>query len=120
MKGLVENFSYCLEQSAHKMDQDGWNFNKMETCISEFTDVVSSFLSDLSRSDCFFMERDRYNHASVSSTTSLLVAYNQWLDGFTNTVSKATDKDARNMASPPFYLLSGRSGKRLLSRKINV
>lgn len=105
MKGLVENFSYCLEQSAHKMDQDGWNFNKMETCISEFTDVVSSFLSDLSRSDCFFMERDRYNHASVSSTTSLLVAYNQWLDGFTNTVSKATDKD--NQSTFAFLVTSG-------------
>lgn len=104
-KGLVENFSYCLERSAHMMDQDGWNFDEMETFISEFTDVVSSFLSDLSRSDCFFMERDRYNHASISSTTSLLVAYNQWLDGFTNTVSKATDKD--NQSTFAFLVTSG-------------
>lgn len=105
MKRLVENFSYCLKRSASMMDQDDWNFDEMETWISEFTDVVSSFLSDLSRSDCFFMERDRYNHASVSSTTSLLVAYNQWLDGFTNTVNKATNKD--NQSTFAFLVTSG-------------
>lgn len=105
MKGLVENFSYCLKESTCRMDQDGWNFDEMETCVSEFVDIVSSFLSDMSRSDCFFMERDRYNHASISSATSLLIAYNQWLDGFSNAVSKATDKN--NQSNCAFLVTSG-------------
>lgn len=43
---------------------------------------AGSLLADLSRSDRFFMESERYNHASVSSATALLIAYDRWQDQF--------------------------------------
>lgn len=95
MEDLLESFSYCLKCCADRMDCE-WDFANMEECVGMFSSVVGNFLSDLSRSDCFFMERDRYNHASVSSATSLLIAYNQWLNSFTCAVSKITDSTNRS------------------------
>lgn len=104
MQDLLESFSYCLECCADRMDSE-WDFADMEECVGMFSSVVGNFLSDLSRSDCFFMERDRYNHASVSSATSLLIAYNQWLNGFTHAVSKITE--SQNRSKYTFLVTSG-------------
>lgn len=95
IEDLLESFSYCLTCCADRMDCK-WNFANMEEYVGMFSSVVGNFLSDLSRSDCFFMERDRYNHASVSSATSLLIAYNQWLNRFTCAVSEITDNTNRS------------------------
>lgn len=65
----------------------------MEEHIGLFSGVVSSFLEDLSRSDRFYMEREKYNHTSVSSATGLLIAYNRWLNEFTGAVRDATQKE---------------------------
>ena len=104
IENLLESFSFCLECCADRMDCE-WDFADMEECVDMFSSVVGNFLSDLSRSDCFFMERERYNHASVSSATSLLIAYNQWLNGFTCAVSKITDSESRSKHT--FLVTSG-------------
>lgn len=104
MQDLLESFSYCLKRCAEKMDPD-WDFVDMEEWVNNFSGIVGDFLSDLSRSDCFFMEREKYNHASISSTTSLLIAYNQWLNRFTRTVSKATE--CQNQSKYTFLVTSG-------------
>lgn len=104
MQNLLESFSYCLERCAEKMNCE-WDFVAMEEWVSEFSGIVGNFLSDLSRSDCFFMEREKYNHASVSSATSLLIAYNQWLNRFAHTVSKITE--SQNRSKYTFLVTSG-------------
>lgn len=104
MQDLLESFSYCLERCAEKMSPE-WDFGDMEEWVNYFSGIVGNFLSDLSRSDCFFMEREKYNHASVSSATSLLIAYNQWLNRFTRTVSKITE--SQNRSRYTFLVTSG-------------
>lgn len=99
MKDLINGFSSCLRKCTVEMSQPDWDFSEMEEYVSEFTAIVGSFLEDLSRSDCFFMEREKYNHASVSSATSLLIVYNQWLNEFTNTVRKATQEENQSCYS---------------------
>lgn len=104
MEDLLESFSYCLKCCADRMDCE-WDFADMEEYVGMFSSVVGNFLSDLSRSDCFFMERDRYNHASVSSATSLLIAYNHWLNEFTRAVNKITESPNRSRYT--FLVTSG-------------
>jgi len=104
MRNLLKSFSYCLERCAEKMSSE-WDFREMEEWVNYFSNIVGNFLSDLSRSDCFFMEREKYNHASVSSATSLLIAYNQWLNRFTRTVSKVTE--SQNRSRYTFLVTSG-------------
>ena len=104
MQNLLDSFSYCLNRCAEEMGPE-WEFGNMEYRVGQFSSVVGNFLSDLSRSDCFFMERDQYNHASVSSATGLLIAYNKWLNGFTHAVSEVTDK--QNKSRYTFLVTSG-------------
>lgn len=93
IKNLMNSFASCLERCAEDMSQPDWDFDEMEGFVSEFSGIVGRFLEDLSRSDCFFMDREKYNHASVSSATSLLIAYNQWLNEFTEVIRKATQEN---------------------------
>lgn len=93
IKNLMNSFASCLERCAEDMSQPDWDFDEMEGFVSEFSGIVGRFLEDLSRSDCFFMDREKYNHASVSSATSLLIAYNQWLNEFTEVIRKATQEE---------------------------
>lgn len=104
MQDLLESFSYCLERCAEKLSRE-WDFGEMEEWVNNFSGIVGDFLTDLSRSDCFFMEREKYNHASVSSATSLLIAYNQWLNRFTHTVGQATE--SQNRSRYTFLVTSG-------------
>lgn len=59
---------------------------RVDDTLETFITEVGSLLADLSRSDCFFMESEHYNHASVSSATALLIAYNSWQNKFVNDV----------------------------------
>lgn len=61
-----------------------------EDAIEHFNERVGGFMADLSRSDCFFMESERYNHPSVGSATALLIAYNQWQNNFSKDVVRGT------------------------------
>ena len=96
---FIIDFTYCLNRSKDLQDSD------IELLIGMLIDRMKSFLADLSRTDCFFMERDRYNHSSVGSSTSLLLAYNKWLNSFTKCVQKATMPD--NNSSYSFLVTSG-------------
>ncbi len=104
MRDLLGSFSYCLKRCAKEMGPE-WDFDEMEEWVGHFSSVVGHFLSDLSRSDCFFMDREKYNHASVSSATSLLIAYNQWLNQFTRTVSQVTKSQGQSKYT--FLVTSG-------------
>ena len=107
LRGFIRNFSYCLSLCADDMEKENpeYNFDEMEEQINELCNIVNNFLLDLSRSDCFFIEKERYSHSSVSSITSLLIAYNQWLNAFTNEVQSATKPD--NKSDFKFLVTSG-------------
>lgn len=101
----------CVEQTAtlageNPRDEDDLRLwleyvdNMMEAFIVE----AGSLLADLSRSDCFFMESERYNHASVSSATSLLIAYNRWQNQF---VEDVLGEDPDNQCQYAFLVRSG-------------
>ena len=75
------------EEEAARFKQDLKNlWTKTEDAMDFFIQKVGSFMADLSRSDCFFMESERYNHPSVGSATALLIAYNQWQNSFAKAV----------------------------------
>jgi len=75
-----------------------------EDALQGFIDQVGSFMADLSRSDCFFMESERYNHTSVCSATSLLIAYNHWQNHF---VRDVLAEDEGKACAYPFLVRSG-------------
>lgn len=94
MKQWLPAFTYCFERCVACLQNEEElpaNIRKKmwartEAVIEEFNGQVGSFLADLSRSDCFFMESERYNHPSVGSATALLIAYNQWQNSFAQAV----------------------------------
>lgn len=90
MKGLLDNFGDCLKRCVIGMDRQDWPFEEMETQINALCNVISSFILDLSRSDCFYIEREKYTHTSISSVASLLIAYNCLLNDFTDDVRRFT------------------------------
>ncbi len=79
ISALTDCLNICIADIKNDRKKP-WEY--VETALENFISQVGSFLADLSRSDCFFMEIERYNHPSVSSATMLLIAYNQWLNAF--------------------------------------
>lgn len=84
------------EREKSELLKELWSdWKKTEDALEIFISQVGSFLADLSRSDCFFMESERYNHPSVSSATALLLAYNRWQNEFVQDVLKEEDNRSR-------------------------
>ncbi len=93
-------FSTCLRICVEKLrkqytedaedaeDDELLDWLDVEKALDLFNNQVGSFMADLSRSDNFFMESERYNHTSVSSATALITAYNRWQNMFSNSVMK--------------------------------
>lgn len=107
LRGFIKNLSFCLGLCINDLKNENpeYNLDEIEEQIHELCSIVNEFLLDLSRSDCFFIEKERYNHSSVSSITSLLIAYNQWLNAFTNKVQSATQPE--NKSDFKFLVTSG-------------
>ena len=85
MKPWLSAFCDCLKrcidgltEETQQQEDTQQKWEKTEAALESFITQVGGFLADLSRSDCFFMESERYNHPSVSSATSLLLGYNRW------------------------------------------
>lgn len=114
MASWLDAFADCLDrcvgQIAHfdktGADQDTvqWWMDYVDDVLDAFGREAGSLLADLSRSDCFSMEGERYNHASVSSATSLLIAYNRWQNDFVNAV---LSEDPDNRCKYVFLVRSG-------------
>lgn len=108
LDNLFRHFAFslklCIEQ-VQKSNHDLVLIGVMEQEVSVFCEYIVSFLADLSRSDCFFMERERYNHPSIGSSTSLLLAYNTWLNKYTSLVQNCTLPGSRSEYS--FLVTSG-------------
>lgn len=101
----------CVEQAAALAEQDQRDEDTLrrwleyvDGTLDTFIEEAGSLLADLSRSDCFFMESERYNHASVSSATSLLIAYNRWQNKF---VEDVLAEDPDNLCQYAFLVRSG-------------
>lgn len=84
INGIDEETKSAKSESQYKKIEQMWQYTEMT--LENFISQVGSFLADLSRSDCFFMESERYNHPSVSSATALLIAYNRWQNSFAKDV----------------------------------
>ena len=105
MKAFVQDIAWCLETCTARMGTEKWDFLEMESHVSLLCSTVTGFISDISRSDCFSMEYEKYIHTSVGSSTSLLVAYNHWLIELTKTVRSITQGD--NGSEYTFLVTSG-------------
>ena len=107
MKSFMEDFTSCLDRYTEQINKANPQFDLDEAGkkVAELCRIVSSFLTDLSRSDCFFMEQEKYSHTSVSSATSLLLAYNIWINDFTKKVQEVTQKG--NESHYSFLVTSG-------------
>lgn len=97
---FLESFCYCLNQCIEQRKQSqNISWDDIETDTQNLCRKVSDFLSDLSRADTVFMERERYSHPSVSSATKLLLSYNQWLNKFILGIQKITSPDSSSLYS---------------------
>jgi len=107
MLALTTSFTYCLDRCIDLLKDKSadWDIPRVERAVDLFRDQVGSFLADLSRSDCFFMEQEQYNHSSVSSSTRLLLAYNRWLNDFAKSIHQTFFKD--NESEYTFLVTSG-------------
>ena len=105
LKAFVRDFAWCLTICTKRMNIDDWDFNEMERHVSLLCSTITGFISDISRSDCFAMEHEKYIHSSVGSSTSLLVAYNHWLIELTKKVRTITQGD--NGSEYTFLVTSG-------------
>ena len=110
MDRWISTVTYCLEQEIEELQNwlQTWKedptplseaeqklrWSEIETALNTFVTQVGSFLADLSRSDSFSMESERYNHASVGSATKLLLAYNRWQNQFVVDVQKEVGDDS--------------------------
>ncbi len=101
----------CVEQATKDAEAEPRNeetlrhwLKYIDKALKAFISEAGSLLADLSRSDCFFMESERYNHASVSSATALLIAYNRWQNEFVKDVLK---EDEDNRCQYAFLVRSG-------------
>ena len=87
-------YCFCLQNCVNeltiteKQGHETQMWERVERAIALFNEQAGSFMADLSRSDNFFMESERYNHTSVSSATSLIIAYNRWQNLFAESVMK--------------------------------
>ena len=122
MNRWLDVFTYCLKREIKDLQdwkqglalmnkeekeaywpqvEDCWT--DVEDALNIFVTQVGSFLADLSRSDSFSMESERYNHASVGSATKLLLAYNQWQNQFVLDMQK----ESNNTSEYVFLVRSG-------------
>lgn len=115
MRPWLETFTNCLRRCVETIEKIAQEKQRDENelyqwlkyvndALEIFTTEAGNFLADLSRSDCFFMESERYNHPSVSSATALLIAYNRWQNEFAKDVL-AEDED--NLCQYAFLVRSG-------------
>ena len=108
LKPFFQHFTNSLKLCVTQVKMCDHDLNlivRMEQEVSIFCDYIVSYLADLSRSDCFFMEREKYNHPSISSSTKLLLAFNRWLNDVTELVQKTTLPE--NLSEYSFLVTSG-------------
>lgn len=101
IKPFIADFAMCLQTLtlAIQDSESRWEakqalFEQAENAIEVFRSCFGSFAADITRSDCFFMETEQYNHASISSATSLILGYNRLINSFSEAVCKLVDPDA--------------------------
>lgn len=112
MQPFLEDFTYDLctlvqaveNRKGEKEDRLIW-FGQIDFALTAFRNYFGSFIADITRSDCFFMETEQYDHASISSATSLILGYNRLINGFSKDVCKLGDSTANLRYS--FIVTSG-------------
>ena len=111
MKPWLSAFCDCLKrcidgltEETQQQEDTQQKWEKTEAALESFITQVGGFLADLSRSDCFFMESERYNHPSVSSATSLLLGYNRWQNSF---VQAVLEEEGNDISQYVFLVCSG-------------
>lgn len=107
MTQWLQAFEDCLKRCINQIVEsefESWvkdEWEMVEEALSIFIDEAGSFLADLSRSDCFFVETEQYNHPSVGSATALLIGYNRWQNSFAKAVM------GKNNSTYSFLIRSG-------------
>lgn len=114
----LDAFTYCFIQELKAMNEETESsqpnmfsgeirqrIKYVQDVMEVFISEVGSYIADLSRSDCFFMETERYNHPSVSSATALLLAYNRWQNRFVVDVLK--EEGAHRLSQYVFLVRCG-------------
>lgn len=109
LEPLVHAFSFCMNAvnqelaSADRPEKSRSGIREgLDLTLDIFRDRVSGFVSDLTRSDCFSMEREQYNHPSVGSGTMLLLGLNRLI----NELSKEIQQSSGYKACEHGFLLT--------------
>lgn len=104
---LIYAFTRCMESLVHELERDPSQFEPsvwqaINQTLDSFRERVGGFVSDLTRSDSFFMEREQYNHPSVGSGTMLLLGLNRII----NELSQEIQIDSGYSQSKHGFLLT--------------
>ncbi len=79
--------------NALRKEKDDY-FKQISYALEIFRNRFGSFVADITRSDCFFMETEQYDHESISSATSLILGYTRLANGFAEKVCKLANPTA--------------------------
>lgn len=88
---VLTAFTKCMSIMTDSMEKDYSSISAVcwkdfRATLELFRDRVGGFVRDLSRSDCFAMEAEQYNHSSVSSSTVLLLDLNRVINALNRTL----------------------------------
>lgn len=97
LEPLVNAFSFCMN-GVNQILADGNGpevlaaniWTGLEQTLDTFRERVGGFVSDLTRSDCFSMEREQYNHPSVGSATMLLLGLNRIINKLSQEIQQSS------------------------------
>lgn len=111
LEPLVKSFTICMNAVNQELSSiaapeaipaNYWE--GLNLTLDTFRERVSGFVSDLTRSDCFSMEREQYNHPSVGSDTLLLLGLNRIINELSQKVQQSS---GYNKCVHGFLLTSG-------------
>ncbi len=94
LEPLLTAFNACMEDLTsiirkNSQLQAGF-WNETQKTLELFRSRVGGYVADLTRSDCFSMETEQYNHPSVGSATMLLLSFNRIVNALSDKILSGT------------------------------
>lgn len=119
LKPLLVAFTQCMtdlkqaiEPDNSKVTQEHWE--DIGRTLELFRERVGGFVRDLSRSDCFTMECEQYNHSSVGSSTLLLLGLNRVI----NCLAADLQDQANDITCKHGFLVTSGGCDRTITRRM--
>lgn len=105
LEPVLEAFTACIKDfTAAAKNATSAQWQGLEDTLDIFRSRIGGYVTDLTRSDCFAMESEQYNHPAVSSATFLLLGLNRIINELVREVQEPFD---HSESKHGFLLTSG-------------